>query len=460
MSIAIFFIGRKRPGFDLAWGTFLEQKIRTQLQSSPFETYFFASITDEKTLKESIAAARQADVQAIIVAQPTMGDGNLWSVLLAEWDGVIIVWATPENPDNPKVSACGLVAAHNWASGMSQVGRPPLIVYGLPGETETITKLNDAIHISITENKLHHTRIGLIGDHAPGFLNMAVDAVAQQRLLGSTLKRIGLHEFCTIVRSFPDSEVTEDRKKAASRGLPIRSGVTFNDDVFDISSRYYMAVKRIVEEESLDAIALRCWSELPNEFGVWSYWSIARLASDGINICEEGDVDGALGCLIARSLGSEVAAFNSDWLEHDDESITLWHAGATPFEICEPVGSPHAPTLSVHFNNGKPVVVEAHIQSNIPITLFRLWKFHNEYRLAICEGWTDVPVRAIAGCSGRVLVSGGGVKKFFLDACYAGMPHHVTVVKGHFASKLKLLASHHQPKPIHVVLQIGQEESR
>jgi L-fucose isomerase-like protein len=188
--------------------------------------------------------------------------------------------------------------------------------------------------------------------------------------------------------------------------------------------------------------------------------SVARLASDGINICEEGDVDGAIGCLIARSLGSEVAAFNSDWLEHDDESITLWHAGATPFEICEPAGSPHAPTLSVHFNSGKPVVVESHLQYNIPVTLFRLWRFRNEYRLAVCEGWTDVPTRTIAGCSGRVLVSGGGVEQFFLDACYAGMPHHVTVLKGHFASKLKRLANHHQPKPIHVVLQIGREEQK
>jgi L-fucose isomerase-like protein len=458
VKTALFFIGRKRPGFDQAWGAFLEQEIRLQLQQSPFETYFFASITDEKALKESVAGAQHAGVQVIIVAQTTMGDGNLWSILLAEWDGIIIVWATPENPDNHKVSACGLVGAHNWASGMSQVGRPPLIVYGLPGETETITKLNDAIHISITEKKLHHARIGLIGDHAPGFLNMAVDAATQQRLLGPTLKRIGLHEFCTIVRSFSDSEIAEDRKKAESLGLPIRSDVSLDDNAWNVSSRYYLAVKHIIETESLDAVALRCWSELPNEFGVWSYWSIARLAADGINICEEGDVDGAVGCLIAQGLGSETAAFNSDWLEHDDISITLWHAGAAPFGICEPNGSLHAPTLSVHFNNGKPVVVEARICSGIPVTLFRLWKFRSEYRLALCEGQTEAPTREIAGCSGRVLVRNGGVEQFFYDACYAGMPHHVTVLKGHFASKIKRLANHHQPEPIRVVLQIGQEE--
>ncbi|MDR2757441.1 MAG: hypothetical protein LBC20_17240 [Planctomycetaceae bacterium] len=458
MKVALFFISRKRPGFDPDWGAFLEREIRSQLQQSPFEPLFFSAITDESALKASIVSARQAGAEVLIVTQPTMGDGNLFPVFLNEWDCPVIIWATPENPNNPKVSACGLVGAHNWASGMSQAGSPPHLVIGLPGDPKTVTTLNETVLIAAASKKIRHARVGLIGDHAPGFLNMAVDAVALQQLLGIHLKRIGLHEFCTIVKSFSNSEVADDRKKAELSGLLIRSGVTFDDNVFDISSRYYLAVKRIVEEESLDAIALRCWPELPNEFGVWSYWSVARLASDGINICEEGDVDGAIGCLIARSLGCEIAAFNSDWLEHDDKSITLWHAGATPFEMCEPFGSPYAPTLSVHFNNGKPVVVEARIRSGIPVTLFRIWKFHNEYRLALCEGQTDVPTREIAGCSGRVLVHGGGVEQFFYDACYTGMPHHVTVLKGHFASKIKRFANHHQPKPIRVVLQIGQEE--
>jgi L-fucose isomerase-like protein len=448
MKAAVFFIGRKRPGFDPQWGAFLEKAIRSQLETSPFEPVFFGPVADETALAQNIAAARQSGVEAIIVSQPTMGDGNLWSAFVTEWDSPIIIFATPENPKNTKVSACGLVGAHNWASGLSQAGRPPIIVYGLPGQSETITGLNQAVRAAATARKLQHARIGLIGDHAPGFLNMAVDAGLLQQLLGPRLKRIGLYEFSTLVRSFSDSEVAADRKKAEALGLPVKSGVVVSDDTWNISSRYYLAVKRIVEEESFDAVALRCWSELPNEFGVWSYFSIARLASDGMNICEEGDVDGAIGTLIARSLGAEIAAYNSDWLEHDDDSITLWHAGATPFEICEPIGSPHGPTLNVHFNSGKPLVVDARLAAGIPVTLFRLWRFRSEYRLAVIEGQIAEPAREIDGCAGRVLVNGGGVKQFFLDACYAGMPHHLAVVKGHYADQLELFAAHHQPLPI------------
>jgi L-fucose isomerase-like protein len=454
MKIAVFFIGRKRPGFDPEWGAFLVREIQSQLVQSPFETIFFHGIADEKAMREAIVASQQAGVKAVILCQPTMGDGNLWPILISDWNGAVIVWATPENLQNTRVSACGLVGAHNWVSGMSQAGRPPYFVYGLPNIRATVMELNRAVFASTAMVKLQHARIGLIGDHAPGFLNMVVDTAAMQQLLGARLKRFGLHEFIGVMESFSDAEVLADRLKAESLGLPVREGVTLTDDAWNISSRYYLAVRKLVDEESLDAVALRCGPELPNEFGVWPYLAVARLASDGINICEEGDVDGAVGCLIAQSLGCETV-FNSDWLEHDDDHVQLWHAGATPWGICEPIGTPNGPTLSAHFNSGKPLVVDALLLNGVPITMFRIWRMGNRYLMAICEGRVVEPTRTIEGCSGRVHVNGGGVRKFFADACTSGMPHHLAVMKGHYADPLEQFAGNYQPQPIDVVLRIG-----
>jgi L-fucose isomerase-like protein len=335
---------------------------------------------------------------------------------------------------------------------MSQAGRPPYLVVGLPNDPQTVADLNNAVYASTAMAKLQHTRIGLIGDHAPGFLNMAVDAAAMQQLLGPRLKRFGLHEYFSVMQSFSDAEVAEDRHIAESLGLPVRNDVTLTDDAWNISSRCCLAVKKLVEEESLDAVALRCWPELPNEFGIWPYLAVARLASDGICICEEGDVDGAIGCLIAQSLGCETAAYNSDWLEHDDDHIQLWHSGATAFGMCEPIGTSGGPTLATHFNSGKPLVVDAELLRDMPVTLFRLWRMHDQYLMAICEGRVVEPTRRIEGCAGRIQVPGGGVRKFFIDACTSGMPHHVTVMQGHYADQLEQFAAHYLPQAIEVVL--------
>ena len=455
MKVAVFFIGRKRPGFEPAWGTYIEKAIRFQVQASPFEPLFFGPLTDEKEMQQAVIGCYKNDVKTIIVSQPTMGDGNLWGILLAEWRGGIVLWATPENPQNPKVSACGLVGAHNWTSGMAQAGKPPYLVYGMPGNEKTVAELNDAIYGSSAAVKLRYARVGLIGGHAPGFLNMAVDSAAMMQLLGTRLRRFGLHEFFALVRSYSEDIVAADRTKAQALGLPVREGITISDEVWNLSSRFYLAIRELVETENLDAVALRCWPEIPNEFGIWAYLAIARLASDGICICEEGDIDGALGCLLAQSLGCETAAFNSDWLEHDDDSIVLWHGGATPPGMCQPIGESGGPTLNVHFNTGKPLTLDAELRYNMDVTLFRFWRMGDRYFLAIAEGTVEKPSRTIEGCAGTIRIQGGGVNKFFLDVCNLGMPHHVVVMKGLYGSQLRMFAERFRPGPIEVVREIG-----
>lgn len=458
MKISVLFVGRKRPGFDPQWGAFLESEIRSQVQNSPFESVLFGAVSDEALMKKAVADSQKFGAEVLIVNQPTMGDGNLWPVLLSAWDGPIIIWATPENPEKNKVTACGLVGAHCWISGMSQVGRPPWIVYGMPNESTTVTELNEAIHSAAGSSSLQRARVGLVGDHAPGFLNMACDAAAMQRLLGPTLRRFGLHEFIELVRSQTDADVAQDRQRAEALGVKVRSDVMLTDEDWNLSSRYYLALKKLYESESLDALALRCWPELPNTPGAWPYFALARLASDGVNICEEGDVDGAIGCLLAKSLGCESPAFNSDWLAHDDETMTLWHSGATPWDMCEPIGSAKEPELAIHYNNKKPLVVDSQILKGMPVTMFRLWRTGEHYSLAICEGRTEAIERRLEGCSGKVRVPGGGVKRFFIDACTAGMPHHLLVMKGHYATQLKDMAVRHRPAPICVPFCIGEKK--
>ena len=54
----------------------------------------------------------------------------------------------------------------------------------------------------------------------------------------------------------------------------------------------------------------------------------------GFPIACEGDVDGALGCLIGKLLGLGTV-YLSDWLEHDQSTITLWHGGMAPIQVKE-----------------------------------------------------------------------------------------------------------------------------
>ena len=129
------------------------------------------------------------------------------------------------------------------------------------------------------------------------------------------------------------------------------------------SSRLYLALKRLVEAENLDAIAIRCWPELPRDYGQWPYLAVTRLADEGLPVACEGDVDGALTMLCCKFLGCG-APYISDWLEHDQSSFVCWHGGMCPTCLTSDTGDGGGPRIRPHFNNKKPAVVDARVPIN------------------------------------------------------------------------------------------------
>ena len=86
------------------------------------------------------------------------------------------------------------------------------------------------------------------------------------------------------------------------------------------------------------------------------YWGIGHILhlrgwfQKAFPIAMEGDVDGALCSRIAES--ADIGpVYLSDWLEHDEHTITIWHTGAAPFQLA---ASKPEPYLSVQFNNKLP----------------------------------------------------------------------------------------------------------
>ncbi|MCK4514816.1 MAG: sugar isomerase, partial [Spirochaetaceae bacterium] len=193
--------------------------------------------------------------------------------------------------------------------------------------------------------------------------------------------------------------------------------------------------RRMMADEHLNALAVRCWPELPNLTGQWPYLAIVRLTDEGYAVTMEGDVDGAVGMLSLRLLDIE-PGFLTDWLEHDDHHITVWHGGGTPATLCEPAGAAHPRTIARHFNSDKAAVVDGWIAADRPVTLLRMWSDGRGYQLMTREGVTAPPTRHLRGTVGRVRIESENVHDLFDHLCHEGMPHHLIVAPGHHSAIL------------------------
>ncbi len=415
----------------------MESAVRDYLAGGPYDRFVpEAKVVDDASLRGAVAACRREGCDVLVVLQTTMGDGRLAPVMAQLWEAPLVLWATPEKPEGAMISSCSLVGTHVFAATLRQLRRPFEVVYGAPGDARLGRELDEAVRVAHVARRLRRTKVGLIGYHAPGFIDMHADPLALNTQLGVQLHHFGLQELIDNTNAVPDDAARADVAGVLEMGLPMED-VAAED--LAINSRFYLALKQMIEGESLDALAIRCWPELPNVLGQWAYLAMVRLTSEGYPNAMEGDVDGALCCWMGEALGMG-RGYLSDWLEHTEDTITLWHAGNAPLQMCEPIGSRYGPRLARHFNVPKPLVVNADLAAGQPVTLFRLWRCDDRYHLTACDAHTIAPRRELMGTNGLAKIEGRDMYEWFDALCHAGMPHHLAVFPGHGARLLRRLA--------------------
>jgi L-fucose isomerase-like protein len=435
--LGVLILGRKRPGFDQEWNKIICDRSLAALQALGYACIGAeAPVVDDATIRAALARVRQAGCDTLVMLQPSMGHGQMALTVSQSWRDPVILWATPERPGNGKVSSCSLVGQHLWASSLRQADHPFELVYGDPDSPTLRADLTAAIALARTAALLRQSKVGVIGTHAPGFIDLAAEPFLLRRTLGIQLSPLSLPQFIERVQAVPEDRAKADVQKVLDLKLPM-DGVTA--DVLAVNSKCYVAMTQWMEEEGLDALSIQCWPELPNMIGQWPYLAVSRLGSEGRAISIEGDVDGSIGSLIQCYLGLG-PGFLTDWLEHDEDSIFFWHPGMAPLDMCEGPGCGGAPSLAVHFNIPKPLVVNGRIRAGEGMTVSRLWRCDGRYHLTAFEGQSVEPERNVTGNTVLFRLSEPGVPARFDRLIHAGMPHHVLLSFGQHTGLMRRLA--------------------
>ena len=211
LCVGFLAIGRKRPGFDPEWGQKMAAAAWEACEDAPLQAVRPAEpVVDDTTLRQAIAQFRQAGCQTLLVLQPTMGDGRLAPILAQLWNDPVVLWATPERLDTDRVSACSLVGTHVFASMLRQMQRPFEMVYGSGDDEATRRQMVTAARLTATAAQLRRAKVGLVGYHAPGFINVHADPITISRELGAQLQHIGLAEFQARVESCGAERIESD----------------------------------------------------------------------------------------------------------------------------------------------------------------------------------------------------------------------------------------------------------
>ena len=309
-------------------------------------------IIGDESVETHGRASQQTLPDAVMIA--TGGVENLFKRLWAAID--VEMTCSPHRPKTVTLIADGrnnsLAAALEILTYLGNNGLEGRIVHGT----------NDEIISALVETRLIASpqgRIGLFGQPSDWLIASGVDRDFLLQRYGIATVDIDLQRLIEGIKTVAQSEAEEVAQAMVKRAKGV---VEPSDSDMLEAAKAYLVIKKICQEERLDAMTIRCF-DIVKACGTTSCLALALLNDEGIVAGCEGDMQTLLSMLLAKRLCGEVA-FMANPSQLTDQSSMLAHC-TIPLTMCDET------IVRSHFESGIGVA----IQGLLPLTDYTLFKW-------------------------------------------------------------------------------------
>jgi L-fucose isomerase-like protein len=179
--------------------------------------------------------------------------------------------------------------------------------------------------------------VGAIGARTTPFKTVRIDEVALQKR-GVTVETFDMSDIFHRMRSVNIEEPGFASKAEMLREMTTWTGVP--DKAFEQIVRLSVTLDQLIQEASLDAVAIRCWTEIQLQMGISPCVAMGSLNDLGLAAACEVDLGNAV-AMKAMHLASYAPVglldWNNNYYDEEDKCI-LFHCGPMPASLMEGKG--------------------------------------------------------------------------------------------------------------------------
>ena len=354
----------------------------------------------------------------------------------------IILWALPEPPfDGDRIISNGLVSATMNQSALKRLGFKSHFVYGNVDDDRCVKEISTYIRIYSAYKKLKNTYLGLIGYRPTGFYSSQFNEVLIRKTFGINMEEFDLIHLMNTAKQIAEEDIEKDMKSFESSIQCL--GLT--NEYLKNHSKLYLGLKKIIDDNKFDGLALRCWPELGfmkcTPCGV-----ISRLADDGVIIGCEADVDATVSMLIQNYLTDKMV-FMCDLIDinEKDNTALFWHCGQAGRKL-------HSTRKNAcardHSLAGQGIVIEGTLKTGF-VTICRMSQIGNKYKLFLARGEVIPIGRVVRGVVANVKMD-KPVRDVIYTIAEEGIPHHYSIVWEDIYDDMKFFAKNMEIEIIEV----------
>ena len=371
----------------------------------------------------------------VILCLPNFGDENGATVALKNAGVPILIQAYPDEADKmaPELrrdSFCGKFSIMDvfWQNQIKYTALKPHTV-GLesPRFAENIDYFDRLCRVV---NGMQDIVLGAIGARTTAFKTVRFDELTLQRH-GILVEALDLSEVFSRMNGICTCSDEYKAKKERLAGYTCWNGVP--DEALDKITKVAVVLDQLIDEYSMDCLALRCWNEFQEQVGISPCVLLSELNDRGMPAACELDAGNAV-AMRALQLASGESAACLDWNNNygdDDDKCILFHCGPVPPSMMAGEGrvSDHA-ILANAVGEGRSYGCNQGRIAPTPFTFGSMMTLGGRPRFYLGTGeFTDDPIPAdFFGCAGVAHI--GGLQDVLLHVGKQGYRHHVSATRG------------------------------
>ena len=312
---------------------------------------------------------------------------------------------------------------------------PPHTVHPLSKEFEHQVDVFDRVCRIVKGMK--RMTVGGIGARTTAYKTVRYDELGLEKH-GITVESLDMAEVFNRVRKLDINSTAAKKKTVRLRNYTNFTKVPAKP--FESLVRFGVIIDEIINEYSLDTLALRCWGEMQAEFGIAPCVLLSELNDRGFPAACEMDICNAI-TMYALSLASGTPSACLDWNNnYGDESdkCVLFHCGPVPQSLMTATGEVHThpmfeKTMGAGIGFG---CNEGRIAPN-KITFASAKTTDGKLIFYMGEGEiTKDPIQeGFFGCGGVAKIDKLQDKLYKIG--YNGFRHHVSITKGNVAAAMR-----------------------
>jgi L-fucose isomerase-like protein len=384
----------------------------------------------------------------VIVCLPNFGDETGAVAALHEVDVPIWIQAYPDEYDkmSPALrrdSFCGKISImdvfHQY--GVKFTALKPHTVK--PGSQRFKVNVDEFDRICQVVGGMKGMVVGAIGARTTPFKTVRIDEVTLQRH-GITVETFDLSDIFLRMKAVKPKEAAYVDKAKVLRDFSLWEGVP--DRAFDNLVRLGVTLDKLAEEARLDAMAIRCWTEMQQQIGISPCVVMGVLNEIGLASACEVDVGNAV-AMRALHLASYqpvgLLDWNNNYCEEDDKCI-LFHCGPLPASLMERKGrvTDHSILMST-VGEGNGFGCNVGRIKPMDFTFGSLMTDGGKVKIYLGEGsfTRDLIPDNFFGVAGVAQVR--NLQDVLLHIGYSGHRHHVSITPGRVQTPLRQALAHY-----------------